>query len=410
MKKIMLAVAMTAITIGASAQALMVSSAHQDMKKNYLNKAKEEIDKACEHPDTKEDAKTWCYKALIYARIGGEMQNKKSKYKNLAPDWAEQAYSAALECKRLDTKQEWAKQVNEVFSFVGTDVNSRAYDAYREKNYAEAQRLAEMATEMFNNAGQSQYANESLYMAGISAFTLQDTASVKKHFTALTRKRTDKELVYKTLFNLYKAEGDESQAMKVANLFQRNCKTNPEAYLMGAEGYLLSKNVEKAKEMLDNALTISKDDANTYPVMLVKVGTILDESAGEYEQAEAKFQESLTLVPEQFGANYGMGKMYYNRAVDKNNAANALDPFDEASVGLYDKLNEEAKGFFRQAITYLEKSVAYIDGLTDENAKASQRVNLINSLRALQNAYSRVDMLDESTAVKTRVEQLMSAQ
>ena len=102
-----------------------------------------------------------------------------------------------------------------------------------------------------------------------------------------------------------------------------------------------------------------------------------------------------------------MGKMFYNRAVDKNNAANQLDPFDEASVGLYEKLNDEAKGFFRQAITYLEKSVAYIDGLTDENAKASQRPNLINSLRALQNAYSRVDMLNETNAIKARVDQLM---
>ena len=406
MKKFVITALLAATTFGASAQAIMVSSAHQDMKKNYLNKAKDEIDKACEHPDTKDDAKTWCYKALIYARIGGEASNKKSKYKNLAPDWAEQAYSAALECKRLDTKQEWAKQVNEVFSFVGTDVNSRAYDAYREQNYAESQRLAEMATEMFNNAGQSQYANEALYMAGISAFALHDTVSVKKHFTTLTRKRTDKEFVYTTLFNLYKAENDNAQAMKVATTFQRNCKNNPDAYLMSAEGYLLSKNVEKGKEMIDAALNITKDSASVYPVVLVKAGTLLDESAGEYEAAEAKFNESLTLLPNQFGANYGLGKMYYNRAVDKNNAANQLDPFDEASVGLYEKLNDEAKGYFRQAITYLEKSVAYIDGLQSEELKASQRPNLANALFALGNAYARVDMLNESTAAKERLKQL----
>ena len=195
--------------------------------------------------------------------------------------------------------------------------------------------------------------------------------------------------------------------MKVATNFKRNCKTNPDACLMSAEGYLLQKNIEKGKEELDNALNMAKDNAEQYPVVLVKAGTMLDESAGEYEAAEAKFQESLSILPNQFGANYGLGKMFYNRAVDKNNAANQLDPFDEASVGLYEKLNDEAKGFFRQAITYLEKSVAYIDGLTDENAKASQRPNLINSLRALQNAYSRVDMLNETNAIKARVDQLM---
>ena len=407
MKKFVVAAVFTAMTMGASAQSLMVSSAFQDMRKNYLSKAKDEIDKACQHPDTKDDAKTWCYKALIYARIGGDAAEKKSKYKNLAPDWAEQAYTAALECKRLDTKQEFAQQVNEVFSFVGNDYWTRSSEAYQAKNYAEAQRLSEQAVEMFNNAGQSQYASEVLYIAGISAYAQQDTVNVKKHFNSLIRKRTDKEFVYRTLFNMYKDEQDFAQAMKVATTFKRNCKTNPDACLMSAEGYLIQKNIEKGKEELDNALNMAKDNAELYPVVLVKAGTMLDESAGEYEAAEAKFQESLSILPNQFGANYGLGKMFYNRAVDKNNAANQLDPFDEASVGLYEKLNDEAKGFFRQAITYLEKSVAYIDGLTDENAKASQRPNLINSLRALQNAYSRVDMLNETNAIKARVDQLM---
>ena len=85
MKRFVVAAVFTAMTMGASAQSLMVSSAFQDMRKNYLSKAKDEIDKACQHPDTKDDAKTWCYKALIYARIGGDAAEKKSQYKNLAP-------------------------------------------------------------------------------------------------------------------------------------------------------------------------------------------------------------------------------------------------------------------------------------------------------------------------------------
>ena len=44
----------------------------------------------------------------------------------------------------------------------------------------------------------------------------------------------------------------------------------------------------------------------------------------------------------------------------------AVDPFDEEKAGLYEKLNEEAKDFYGQSITYLEKAVAYIDGLSDD--------------------------------------------
>ena len=104
LKKISMVMAFTAIAFGASAQTVNVQSAIQDLKKNYLKKAKAEIDLACEHESTKDDAKTWCYKGLIYARIGGESSNPKSKFKDLAPNWVEEAYAAALECKRLDTK------------------------------------------------------------------------------------------------------------------------------------------------------------------------------------------------------------------------------------------------------------------------------------------------------------------
>ena len=138
MKKFLMTAAFAAFALTAGAQSLNVSSAFQDMRKGYLNKAKAEIDAASLHEDTKDDAKTWCYKALIYARIGGDAQSKKPKYKDLAPDWAEQAYNAAIECKRLDTKQEFAQQVNEVFSFVANEYYNQASAAYKEKDFAKA--------------------------------------------------------------------------------------------------------------------------------------------------------------------------------------------------------------------------------------------------------------------------------
>ena len=407
MKKIVMTVALAAFTMAASAQSLNVSSAFQDMRKGYLNKAKAEIDAACLHENTKDDAKTWCYKALIYSQIGGDAQAKKPKYKNLAPDWAEQAYTAALECKRLDTKQEFAKEVNEVFSFVGNEYYKQASNAYSEKNYSEAMTLSEKSITCFNNSGKSQFAQDAMYIAGLSSVATHDTVNAKKYFNQMIRKRTDINYVYVTLFGISIAEKDNAQAMKVANNYVRNCPKDYKAYLLRATGYLVDKNVEKGKEDINAALDMTKDSANLYPEVLVQAGTLLDESAGDYEGAETKYNESLTLNPNQFAANFGLGKMLYNRAVDKTNAANAVDPFDEEKAGLYDKLNDEAKGYYGQAITYLEKAVAFIDGLTDEGAKASQRPNLVNALIALGNAYARVDRLDESNAAKARVEQLM---
>lgn len=406
MKKIIMTVALAAFTFAASAQSLNVSSAFQDMRKGYLNKAKAEIDAACLHESTKDEAKTWCYKALIYAQIGGDAQAKKPKYKDLAPDWAEQAYNAAMECKRLDTKQEFAKEINDVFVFVGQEYYNQAYDAYRQSDYSRISEMAEKALTCFNNAGKPQQAVDAMYIAGLSAVATHDTANVKKYFNTMITKKTSNNYVYRTLFNIYKTEKDNTNAMKVANRYVKNCKNDYNAYIMMAEGYLLDNNGEKCKEQINMALDLTKDSADLYPLVLVVAGGLLDEGAHDYEAAEAKYNESLTLRPNQFEANFGLGKMVYNRAVDKTNAANAVDPFDEEKAGLYEKLNEEAKDFYRQAITYLEKAVAFIDGLTDEKQIAQQRNNLYNALGALENAYARVDMLDKSAAIKARREQL----
>lgn len=409
MKKFVMTAAFAAFALAASAQSLNVSSAFQDMRKNYLNKAKAEIDAACLHEDTKDDAKTWCYKALIYSRIGGDAQSKKPKYPNLAPDWAEQAYTAARECKRLDSKSEFAQQVNEVFSFVGQEYYNQAEAAYKAKDYAKAIEIADKSMTAFTESGKSNFATNAMYIAGLSSVATQDTANVLKYFNQMTNKRTNINYVYTTLFKIYKAKGDNANAMKVATRYTKNCKNDYKAFLLLAEGYLLDNNMEKSKEQLNIVGEMTKDSVDLYPLVLVLSAQVL-ENSGDFDGAIAKYNESLTLKPNQFEANYGLGGMYYNRAADKTNAANQLDPFDEEKLALIDKLVAEAKELYRQSITYLEKSVAFIDNMTDENAKAAMRVNLYNALGALEKAYAKVDMLNESTAIKARREQIAKQQ
>ena len=366
MKKFVMTATFVAFALAAGAQSLNVSSAFQDMRKGYLDKAKAEIDAACLHESTKDDAKTWCYKALIYSQIGG---SKKDKYKKLAPDWAEQSYSAALECQRLDTKQEFASQVNQVLSFVAQEYYNQARAAYDAKDYAKAIELSEKSITGFNNSGNSQYAVDAMYIAGLSSVATQDTANIIKFFKQMVSKKTDINYVYTTLFKIYKARDNKSDAMKVANNYVKFCKNDYRSYLLLSEGYLLDDNVEKSKEQINIVLEMTKDSVNLYPLVLVLSGDLLAQS-GDYDGAIAKYNESLTLKPNQFEANFGLGGMYFNRAADKTNAANQLDPFDEEKLGLIDKLEAEAKELYRQSISNLEKAVAYIDGLTDPLQRA----------------------------------------
>ncbi len=408
MKKIAMFAAFAALAFGLNAQSLNVESAVQDLRKGSLKKAKAEIDAAAMHEKTKDDAKTWYYRALIYAEIGRDASQAKPKYKGLAPDWADKAYESALECKRLDTKNdgEYNKGLVSVFSTVGYDFYNRSRALFNEKKYDEAMQVAARAAEMYNNGGESDNASESMFVAGLSAVANHDTANIKKFFNNLMRKRTDKEQVYTYLFNVYKAEGNVEQAMKVASNYQKNSKNNYKSYLLMAEGYLMNQNVEKGKEVINQALELTKDSVNIYPVLLNQAGALL-ELTNDIEGAQAKYQESLTLKPVQFEGNFNMGKMYYNRAVDKLQSAPEPDPFNEETIALADKLEQEAKGLFGQAIVYLEKSVNFIDNMPEQE-KALQRPNLAQALSALSTAYARVERYEDSKAAHERYEALLN--
>ena len=402
MKKLSMLVAMAALTFSVNAQTLNVQSAIQDLKKNYLNKAKSEIDAACEHESTKGDAKTWLYKGLIYSRIGGEATNPKSKFKNLAPDWAEQAYAAALECKRLDEKQEYAEENNSVFRFVGNEYYVRSTELYNGQQYAEAMQYADKAIEMFTNTGDRKFSEEARYIAGISAKALKDTENMKKYFNQMVRSKTNKNVVYRTLFNQYKEEGNKDKAMSTATSYMKNCKNDYNAYLLMAEGYLLNENLEKGKEMINQTLTMTKDSVTIYPKILCLAAAIL-ENTQDYEGAESKYRESMTLNPNQFEANFGMGKMIFNRGVDKLDAANAVPLDDE--TGLNEKLMSESNDYFSQSIQYFTSAIAYIDALP-EAEKPMQRANLYNCLNALKTVYVRLERYDDLKPVNARLDEI----
>lgn len=409
MKKITVAIALMTIGLAASAQTINVQSAAQDLKKGYLDKAKKEIDAACEHENTKNDAKTWYYSGLIYSRIGGEATNpkSKSKYKDIAPDWCEKALDAALKCKELDKDNEFAEGNNSVFRFVGNEYYTRAVTAYNEeKDYPKTITLCESAIKVFNNSGDRKFAMDAYYLAGLAAKVQKDNENVIKYFTPMVRTKTDKQIVYRTLFDIYKSQGDTVKAMKLAQNYTKNCPADYNSSLLMSEAFLLSGNIEKGREMIDKAIEQAKDKPEIYSNLLGAAAAIL-ENTKDYDGAESKYQESLNLKPNQFEANYGLGKMIFNRGVDKLDAANAVPPDDES--GLYDKLVQESNGFFRQSIQYFTSAINYIDGLNAEQQNM-QRANLFNCLNALKTVYARLEMYEDLKPINARLQSIQSAQ
>lgn len=402
MKKIVLMMALAVVGYSVSAQSLNVSSAREAQNRGYLDKAKKLIDPACEHEQTKDDAKTWYYAALIYSQIGGEQDKARSKYKNLDPDWLNKCKDAALRCKDLDTDKEYAEGNNTILSYVGNEYYKKAIASFNTQNWDECMSLSEESIKMFMASGKREYANESYMLAGKAAMNAQNNDAVKKYFKPLVRTRTKEPLVYNTLFKLYKEAADTNEALKLAQNYAKFCPEDFNANMMMAEAYMMKGNMEQGNAEIQKALEKTTDKPELHANLLAAAGATF-ESVEDFTNAEAKYKESLKALPNQFLANFGLGKMLYNRAVDKLDAANNVPPEDE--TGLYEKYNNESKDFFRQSIPYFKDAIAFIEAMTAEE-QGHNRTNLYSCLNALKTVYARLEMYDELKPINAKIDQL----
>ena len=405
MKKIALMLIMVTLGCAVSAQTLNVQSASEAMRRGYLDKAKKLIDGACQHEQTMNDAKTWYYAGLIYSQIGGEADKAKSKYKDLDPEWLTKAKNAAFRCKELDSDKEFADGNNNVFGFVGNAYYQKAVEAFQSQDWTASMGYCDESIKIFNECGKKNFAADSYLLAGKAAMNAQDNELILKYFKPLVRTRTKEKIVYNTLFNIYKVSADTNEAMKLAQNYTKSCPDDFNANMMMAEAYMLKGNMEQGNAEIQKALQKTVDNPELHAQMLAVAGATL-ESVGDFTNAELNYQESLKTLPSQFVANFGLGKMFYNRAVDKLDAANNVPLDDE--TGLSDKLVEESKDFFRQSIPYMSAAIAYLESL-DEQTQAQHRKDMFNCLNALKTVYARLEMYDELKPINAKIDALQKA-
>lgn len=397
MKKIALMLALVVVANIAVAQSLNVTSAREAEHRGYLDKAKKLIDPACENEQTMNDAKTWYYAALIYSRIGAEQTNPRSKYKGLDPNWLEKCKNAALRCKELDTDKEYADGNNTILGFAGNEYYMKAIELWNEQKYEECMTTCEESVKLFNESAKKEFADQAYLLAGKAAYYAKNTEACQKYFKTLVRHKTKDNFVYTTLFNMYKNAGDTNEAIKTAQNYVKFCPEDYKANLMMAQAYLIKGNLEQGTEEINKAVTMTASNPSVNAEVLALAGATY-ESVNNLTEAENNYKKSLAISNNQFVANFGLGKMFYNHAVDKLSIV--TDDFD-----LMAQYEEEAKGFFRQAIPYLNNAISFIDNLSSDAQKAN-RQNLYACLNALSTIYARLEMYDDLKPIKARIESI----
>lgn len=111
------------------------------------------------------------------------------------------------------------------------------------------------------------------------------------------------------------------------------------------------------------------------------------ENTKDSSNARKAYEKAIELNPSDFVANYSLGALIYNRAVEKIKAMNDLPASDQAG---YDKLKKEGDALLQKSLPYLEKARAL-------NGKD------IETLNALKELYARLNMMDKLEEIKKAI-------
>ena len=425
MKKVLVLVVAILNVMSVNAQKSKVVSAFNYLKYNELEKAKVAIDKAVNHEKTMNWEKAWFYRGLVYDGIYSECIYKgNQEYCDLAPDAGQIAFDAYMKSISLNFKDpKWAdidflhKEAdrNVFINLLQDDKNFKNIEI---KNQLRRERFQSIANILVNlgvkhfessDAEENKKAIESFESSLFFSSMMGKTDTVLYYYTALAAQKVkdhetaveylnkcakfnygetmdNKSHVYKMLANNYMSMGDtvkfiESLKTGIDKYPENNTALVPELI----NYYLLANKNQEALDYLKVAIEKVPDN-KTYHFAQ---GSLYDKLKN-YPEAENSYKNALKLDSNYFDANYNLGAIFYNLAVQTYDEASQIPPSKPKE---YDAKVAEAKEQLKQAMPYLEKAF-------ETNSED------VNTMLSLKEIYARLSMYDKSKEMKTRIEAL----
>lgn len=342
----------------AYAQPANVVNAYNYMKSNDLDKAKEAIDKAVVHPKTSVKSKTWRYRGDIYYKL---FSSTDPKFQALEENPAGVAYESYKKAKELDSKGSYNKEMDQNLRVMQNIALNNGVADFNDKNYEKAYAKFVTSADIAEHLGR---------IDSLAVFNCA-LASERggKTDRAIGWYKKCMEINYRPadccgfiIFMLQQEKRDDEALAQV-----RECRAqfpdDQNMIITELNYYLKEGKFDDAAKNLRAAIT---NDPNN-EVLHFSLGTVLD-NQGKKEEAKTSYLKALELKEDYFDANYNLGALYFNEAVEVNNKAN--DELDNKKAAA---IQEQANEIFKQAMPYLERA---------REIKPTDK-NTLNSLKAL---------------------------
>jgi len=393
MNKIRLTVLTVAIAVTSFAQKNNIVNTWNYLNSKELDKAKDAIDKAAVHDDTKSSPKMYLYRAKTYLAI---LETRDDKFRNLDPDAAEKAFSACVNCYKTDKDKMFTDENKILLGPTASRLYNKMIEAQINKQYETAIRYCQLLYEglPFDKEDAMKHANitsetldhDMYILTFVSGNTKEAKVYIQKMIDA--KKYKDPNL-YRHMADIYLQEKDTAKALSYIEQGKLMFDDNADLIRDEINIYLAEKKPDVLLDKINKAIEVTPDNE----ILYFTKGTIY-QGKNELDKAEAAYKKALELKPDYADANYNMGGMLVNNAVALNAEAEKLPPKETKK---YAELNDKANDLLKKALPFLEK--AYAINSTD--------MDIAKNLKAL---YQRMGDNEKYMKMKDDIEKMKKQQ
>ena len=373
---------MAMLPLGLLAQKDVVSAYNANQDGDYL-KAAEFIDQAILDEKANVKEKTWRYRGNIYTNLASD-----SALYAQVPDALEKAAASFVKADELDLKQRYSTERMADIARGATIAGNSGISYFNSGVYGRAGELFVTASEMtmmlgavdtmaifnsalcFEKASMYDRAVDQYMMCGGYGYQVPD--------------------VFLFAANIQKMEGDTAKALTTLQSARQDFPREQALIIEELNIYLVAGQFELAKENL--MLAAEQDPTNE--ILWFSLGSVYD-NLGMQDEAVDAYTKSLGIKADYFDANYNLGALYFNKAVQMVNEANDIwkprMSKDEATK--QKELEDGGKAMFSTALPYLEKAL---------DVEPEDR----ETLRSLRDIYARVGMDEKMLEVSAKLKTL----
>jgi hypothetical protein len=278
-----------------------VTTAWNYWKEKKLVKAEDYIQQAMECDDTKNEAKTWYYKGLIYTAIQMD-----TSYHAQFPDALNIAFESMKKCEELDKKEKKPKYYNTrnsngVFADLGIEAYNVAIDKYNiavasgeKEDFTTALKAFEKYMEILDYLGQERMG---IVLGTLERFNENISYLDGFYYAAVCASRSDEDDLAKKYYEILVQSGYNSWQ---PYYFYADILLKDKEY----DGAIAS--VEKGKEMF-------KDNPDAFDNLTIKELQIY-EAKGEMDVLIDKLENSIMDNPDNPNLYISLAEAYYTKS------------------------------------------------------------------------------------------------